>query len=58
MGEEEHIWLPNLKKKGERMGQKNLADNTNARPIPQRRQLEMRNPAKTKESKQITTQKG
>jgi hypothetical protein len=40
----------NLKKKGGRMGQKNPADDTNARPIPQRRQLEMRNPAKQKKT--------
>jgi len=58
LGEDEQIWLPKSEEtKVKERAKKHPADDMNTRPIPQRRQLEMRNPAKQKKTKQNTTHK-
>jgi hypothetical protein len=48
VGEEEQIWHPKSEEKVKERATKHPADNIEARPFPQRRQLEMNNPAKQK----------
>jgi hypothetical protein len=51
LGVDEQIWLPKSEEnKVKKRAKKHPADDMNTRPIPQRRQLEMRNPAKQKKT--------